>query len=61
MMSHGAKTQVAHLGQPTFSRVAQKREKNYPRQNVTEEYDSQENMTTAYDWASTRHVPCRSL
>jgi hypothetical protein len=48
-MNHGAKTQVAHLGQPTFSRVAQKREKNYPRQNVTKEYDSHENMTTTYD------------
>ena len=26
-MSHGAKTQVARLGQPTFSRATQKREK----------------------------------
>jgi hypothetical protein len=60
-MSHGAKTQAARLGQPTFSRAAQKREKNGPRQNVTEEYDSQKNVTATYDWASTRHVPRRSL
>jgi hypothetical protein len=61
MMSHGAKPQAAHLGQPIFSKAAQKREKNDLRQNVTEEYDSHENMTATYDWASTRHVPCRSL
>ena len=52
-MSHGAKTQAARLGQPEFSRAAQKKEKNGPRQNVTEEYDSQENVTARYDWAST--------
>ena len=40
MMSHGAKTQAAHLGQPIFSRAVQKIEKNDPRQNLTEEYDS---------------------
>jgi hypothetical protein len=60
-MGHGAKTQAAHLGQPTFSRAAQQKGKNDPRQNVTEEYDSQENMIATYDWVSTRHVPCRSL
>ena len=27
MMTHGAKTQAGHLGQPTFSRAAQKRGK----------------------------------
>jgi hypothetical protein len=49
MMRHGAKTQAAHLGQHTFSRAAQKKEKNDPRQNASEEYDSQENMTATYD------------
>ena len=61
MVTHGAKTQAAHLGQPIFLRVAQKKEKNDPRQNVTKEYDSQENMIATYDRAPTRHVPCRSL
>ena len=45
MVSRGAKTQAVHLGQPTISRVVQRREKNDPRQNVTEEYDSHENTT----------------
>jgi hypothetical protein len=45
MMSYGTKTQAAHLGQLIFLRAAQKKEKNDLRQNVTEEYDSQESMT----------------
>ena len=60
-MSHGAKIQEARLGKPGFSRAAQKKKKNGPRQNVTEEYDSHKNVTATYDWASTRNVPRRSL
>ena len=48
-MIHGAKTQAAHLGQGYFSRVAQKKGLNDPRQNVTSYYDSCENMTATYD------------
>ena len=48
-MIHWAKTQAAHVGQGFFSRAAQKKGKNEPRQNVTAYYDSQENMTATYD------------
>ena len=60
-MSRGAKTQAARLGQPTFFKAAQKREKNGYRQNVTKKYHSQINVTATYDWASTKHVPYCSL
>ena len=60
-MYHGAKTQAARLGQPTFSRVVKKREQNDPRRNVTEECVSWKNVTATYDWAFTRHDPHCSL